>query len=489
MGLWPARLICYICSGMKGRFRISVIMMIISMVVLASFQAWWLRKSYGEEDETLKIRTSLLFRETVYALQVSKLQLDSNFRVPLPSQSNAVGVINVLRERVRDSVRTLPPGVKSTMILSMSNTAGDTAGNKTFMRYGMESAFDVLLGSETASDSLKVSEISQAYNKTLSQQKIDVPYKVIRTAQKPGTIRHRQPGPPNLPDRPDVTIGFMYPVTYRLELGNTVPYLLGKITPQLLFAVFLLTITSLSFLMMYRNLMAQRKLAAIRNDFISNITHELKTPIATVSVAIEALRNFNALDDPRKTREYLDISQNELQRLSLLVDKVLKLSMFENKAIELKPEMLDLKDVVAEVAASMRLQLEKFKAHLSIEHDGDTSLKGDRLHLTSVVFNLLDNALKYSRSSPAIRMEVKQADNAVLLSVVDNGLGIAPEYRERIFEKFFRVPSGDTHNAKGYGLGLSYVAHVVQKHEGTISVDSQPQIGSRFTIKLPKANE
>jgi two-component system, OmpR family, phosphate regulon sensor histidine kinase PhoR len=205
-------------------------------------------------------------------------------------------------------------------------------------------------------------------------------------------------------------------------------------------------------------------------------------------VAIEALKNFNALQDPQRTREYLDISSNELQRLSLLVDKVLKLSMFEKKEIELRIETLDLTTLAEEVEASMRLQLEKQHAQLTLTHSGDTTLQGDRLHLLSVIFNLVDNALKYSTGAPSIQIELTGTEKDVQLSVKDNGIGIASEYKEKIFEKFFRVPTGDTHNAKGYGLGLSYAAHVVQKHGGFISVDSQPGLGTRFTVILPRTH-
>jgi len=226
----------------------------------------------------------------------------------------------------------------------------------------------------------------------------------------------------------------------------------------------------------------------LKNEFIANITHELKTPIATVGVAIEALKNFNAMHDPQRTKEYLDISSNELQRLGLLVDKVLKLSMFEKKEIDLKYETFDLRELVDEVVASMRLQIEKHGAMVSVTQSGDSVLEGDRLHLLSVVFNLLDNALKYSKSQPSIHISIDGEDSSVRLSISDNGIGIAPEYKNRIFEKFFRVPTGDAHNAKGYGLGLSYVAQVVEKHRGTISVDTQVSKGTTITLTIPKKN-
>jgi two-component system phosphate regulon sensor histidine kinase PhoR len=240
--------------------------------------------------------------------------------------------------------------------------------------------------------------------------------------------------------------------------------------------------------LLYRNLLKQRRLAELKNEFISNITHELKTPIATVGVAIEALQNFNVTDNPQRTQEYLSISKNELQRLSLLVDKVLKLSMFEKKEMDMKPEPVNLSVIAGEVLASMRLQLEKYHATISKTEEGNTTVEGDRLHLQSVIFNLVDNALKYGGENPAINIDIKDNSSTVTLTISDNGMGIPPEYRSKVFEKFFRVPHGDTHNAKGYGLGLSYVAQVVKKHNGTIELESQPGKGTTFIITLPKAS-
>jgi two-component system phosphate regulon sensor histidine kinase PhoR len=325
-------------------------------------------------------------------------------------------------------------------------------------------------------DSVTIKEITTAYTTRLKEDKTPVAFTVIK---KDST--HKLPEAAN-----DITIGFLRPVTYHLTLQNTFAYLVKKLTLPILFSLFLVGITIISFVLLYRNLIKQHKLAALKNEFISNITHELKTPIATVGVAIEALRNFNAIHDPQRTKEYLDISSNELQRLSLLVDKVLKLSMFEKKEIELKYETVNLKEVVDEVATSMRLQMEKYHTKISITNDGDLNIAGDRLHLLSVVFNLLDNALKYSKGDPAIHIDLKEKDNNVVMTVTDNGIGIPSEYKNKLFEKFFRVPAGDTHNAKGYGLGLSYVAHVIRKHRGSISVDSQPGTGSKFVITLPK---
>ncbi|MFZ1261767.1 MAG: ATP-binding protein, partial [Chitinophagaceae bacterium] len=139
-----------------------------------------------------------------------------------------------------------------------------------------------------------------------------------------------------------------------------------------------------------------------------------------------------------------------------------------------------------EVVDSLKLQLEKNHASVVVTREGDLTLQGDRLHLLSVIFNLLDNALKYSKEEPSIKIDLRGNEENIVLNVADNGIGIPQEYKDKVFDKFFRIPHGDTHNAKGYGLGLSYVAQVIQKHNGTIYIESQPDTGTIFTITLPK---
>jgi two-component system, OmpR family, phosphate regulon sensor histidine kinase PhoR len=292
------------------------------------------------------------------------------------------------------------------------------------------------------------------------------------------------------------------------------PFLLRKIIPEAAFALFVFFITSMSFWLVYKNFIKQKQLTAIKNAFISNITHELKTPIATVSVALEALQSFDALENRALTKEYLDISRGELQRLSMLVDKVLKLAIFDEKEPELQVESVNLPDLVRHVADSLRLQFEKNGAVFSLNYDENTPLNidADPTHLTSVVYNLLDNALKYggkkidisihpewaNKAKNEAKNSEKNAQNAVYtegspplisginLQIKDDGKGIPNEYQDKIFDKFFRVPTDDVHDTKGHGLGLSYVAAVVRLHGGSISVESEEGNGSCFSIFLPK---
>jgi two-component system, OmpR family, phosphate regulon sensor histidine kinase PhoR len=507
------------------------ILMIVAITAITGFQVFWLKENYTKEKKNLEFKSNVVFKETVRRLQSKKLNLDKvftdstgNIRIelfddrPLPigHPAELTNILNDVTIRVTDSLNSkvfvnkpktiirrakrsadsfeLRPK-RSNMIISMDESfSHDSTRSIQFERKAPPGEIVRFLYSvDSLQDSLKIKEIDSACRIAFRKEGLNIPITISRddsSFTKERRIPLDQP-----PAFNKVTIGFARPVTYELKLGNTFVYIVKKMASPILFSLFLVGVTVLAFVLLYRNFQRQKKLTNIKNEFISNITHELKTPIATVGVAIEALRNFNALNDPQRTKEYLDISQNELHRLSLLVDKVLKLSMFEKKEIELKYEPLDLKELVNEVVSSMRLQIEKHNAIVSINVKGDTTIRGDKLHLLSVVFNLLDNALKYGnghlpgaigQGNIVVKFDLEEKGGNVVLTVADNGIGIAPEYREKVFEKFFRVPGGNTHNTKGYGLGLSYVAHVIQKHKGQITVESQQGLGAEFIITLPK---
>lgn len=469
---------------MSKKFYIPVVLMAVTIAIITVFQGYWLYKNYKEEQRILRIKSNFLFRETVYKLQASKLNLDTNINFRYQNRGAIISITNAIRQRFKDSMKHIP---KDGPTMVMQTTPGKFAGTDTNIKMFLggrpgDRVFDFLTSVDSLQKPISVNEITERYQTALLKDKITVPFTILIL----DTVTRREFGSPPDPDNNNVTIGFANPVTYQLNFSNTGPYILKKLSIPIVVSVLLISITLLSFLLLYKNLLQQRRLAAVKNEFISNITHELKTPIATVSVAIEALKNFNALQDPQRTKEYLDISGQELQRLSLLVDKVLRLSMFEKHQVTVNKEPVDIKQLVEEVAATLRLQFEKHEAQFNVHAEGQQFIvMADRMHITSVIYNLLDNALKYSGNNPTIEVLLKEMNDGVELAVVDNGIGIAEEYTQKIFDKFFRVPQGNTHNVKGYGLGLSYVAYIVQLHKGIIAVKSQPGVGSRFTIKLP----
>jgi two-component system phosphate regulon sensor histidine kinase PhoR len=481
-------------------------LMILAILAITGFQVFWLWQQYGREQKLLDTKSDMLFRESVFSLQAEKLKLEEpgkkdtsrpQIQITLKSSNadgeifdtagnkNVINYVNIIREKVSDSNRS-----KKSMIISMDDSRviyrGDSLQpNQTMDWEGKNNGgkvFQFLYGLDSLQDSLTIKEVENSFAARLATEKMNIPFTIDRKE-----IAGRQM---SVPAMHEVTVGFAHPISFRMIPGNTFPYLLKKMGSPILFSIFLIGLTVLTFILLYRNLLQQRRLTVLKNDFISNITHELKTPIATVQVAIEALRNFNALKDPAKTNEYLDISQQELHRLSMLVDKVLRLSMFENREVQLMPEPFDLRALVKEVAGSFQPLFEKHGAKVQINYTGDNFIiEADRLHLMSVVYNLLDNALKYGGTAPVINVDVDMSGTEARIIVQDNGMGIPAAYQEKIFEKFFRLPQGgDRHNVKGYGLGLSYVAHIIQKHKGRIQVNSETGKGSTFIITLPKLN-
>lgn len=470
--------------------------MAISILAIAAFQYYWLSKAYEREERTLEMRTNFMFRDAVRSVQASKLKLDrfvdTTKTSPFILQQNKAGRVRLItpRQKMESMLDVVMNKVKDSngRMIVLSQKISDSLhlidrnfpGRRDRM---MQFLFDI----DSLQDSVRIKELDSAFVKRMDEQNFEIPFIINRLETKDrGDSSDHLNAKEIMPAFNEVTVGFRNPITYRLTIDNKTSVILKRIAIPVLFSIFLVAFTALSFWLLYRNLLRQNRLGEIKNEFISNITHELKTPIATVSVAIEALRSFNANIDAQRTKEYLDISANELQRLSLLVDKVLKLSMFEKREIDLQYEPLDMRALVQEVASSLRLQLEKHHAQLNISSEGNTTLEGDRLHLLSVVFNLLDNAIKYSKDAPKIDVAIIGNDTYLNLVIKDSGIGIPEEYKGRIFEKFFRVPTGNLHNAKGYGLGLSYVAHVINRHKGTIDVESIPGDGSKFIISLPK---
>jgi signal transduction histidine kinase len=262
--------------------------------------------------------------------------------------------------------------------------------------------------------------------------------------------------------------------------------LLKSISAQILFALSLFIITSAAFFFTYRNLKKQEALNILRNDFISNISHELKTPVSTVSVALEVLKNFEMVSDPEKSNEYLEIAQNEMKRLDQLITQVLNTSILEDNREYLLLKDTDLVDLTREVLSSLQTRFIQSgaKVELSVKPEVIT-LNLDKLHIQGVLLNLLDNSLKYRSEQPHIFINIEEKSSYVHLKISDNGPGIPKEYISKIFDKFFRVPMGDTHNIKGYGLGLSYAYLVMKHHSGSIEVKNMNEGGCEFTLTFP----
>lgn len=273
---------------------------------------------------------------------------------------------------------------------------------------------------------------------------------------------------------------------YAVSVNNYAFHLLKKITPQILFVVFLLIVTSAAFLFTYHTLKEQIKLGIIKNEFISNMSHELKTPISTVKVALEAINNFHPITDNQTTRDYLEMAAHETERLEMLVNQSLNISLIEQGRMVLQKEPYDIKTLLDKTLQAMQVRFRQNNAEVHVNMTAEnTQVNIDILHMQGVLVNLLDNSLKYGNETPVINIGISEDATHVFVSIADNGLGIPEEYISKVFDKFFRVPTGNLHNVKGYGLGLSYVKQVIAQHGGSITAGNLQQ-GCIFTIALPK---
>lgn len=478
---------------------LAVSLMISSMLLLLFFELFWLRREYREQREWLTSTTDYLFQKSVFETQDQILvrwlkRASTDEGIPQEVAADNIGEILLEKNPPKlhiDISENHDESTKDSLeiehISFFTATSKDTGNvsRKISLRisdFDGEKNFTML---DLTGDTISMNRLEKEYRQRLDTAGIYLPFQLKKVSETELADMKT-----NWKERPFKTAPIFAGVNsgrYYLAIFPDAQWLLiRKIVPQMLFSVFLFLLTALAFWIIFRNLQQQRRLIALKNDFIGNITHELKTPITTVGVAIEALSNFNALQDPKKTEDYLEISRNELKRLSLLVDKVLRMSLFEQQEPELKLENFDLRELVEEILRTMRLQFDKFAAKVHFEPQGQNfQLEADRLHITSVIYNLIDNALKYSQDHPKIDIELHQEGNQLALSVRDNGRGIPPEYQSRIFDKFFRVPAGDRHDTKGHGLGLSYIASVVRKHRGRINLNSKVGEGSEFVVFLP----
>ena len=543
--------------------------MILTILLVALGQGYWLLRLYDNEFDNLKKGMDVQFRNSFYQLQRTRFLNDSvlfseitdtiytekeqqkPLRIPLIKQnknlvleingkfipdSNDIKQINKINPENIASIRmvkqadqfTLPPELIEMMIIrsedlnedgDMKKDSSEYMNNLRLKAIGIDDSISeknsvfinlpegkkttpekvksgtsrkipiirMISNNKTLNDSIPISDIKKYFDATLQQQ---LTYKVIRQQWKRGEDLKKDKAKDTLNGfiTSEQISGIKNPFSYQILFPETRKYMIKQMMGQIAGSILMILVLMTAFSFIYHTINRQRRLADMKNEFISNITHELKTPIATVHVALEALQNFNAIDDPKKSKEYLDISMSELTRLELLVDKVLKRSMLEKDAIKMDATTIDLHQLVEKVILTMKVQFEKWNATLNITTVGENfSILADRLHMTSVIYNLLENAIKYSDGKPEIDIRLTEMDNSVRLDISDKGIGIPKAYQDKIFEPFFRVPHQDRHDAKGHGLGLSYVAQIIKLHHGTITISNAAVKGTVFTIDLPTA--
>jgi two-component system phosphate regulon sensor histidine kinase PhoR len=272
-----------------------------------------------------------------------------------------------------------------------------------------------------------------------------------------------------------------------LQFDETDPYLIKRMIWLIIASIIFTAIIIWAFALTVRTLFTQKKLSEIKSDFINNMTHELKTPLATISLAVDALTNAKVINDEEKIRYYSAMIKDENKRMNKQVETILQAARIERQEITLNSVELDAHSVIRKTADNLALQIGQNAGSLSLHLKAQQhNIYADEVHFSNIVFNLLDNAIKYAKpEGPKIEIETVNTGHMLTLRVKDNGIGMNKETVSHIFEKFYRAHTGNIHNVKGFGLGLSYVKAMAEAHGGKVRVESTPGKGSTFILMLP----
>ncbi len=481
--------------------------MIISQFLLSTFVISWLNKQYSEEKSLLKkelIDTYVSSREqvldTVLIRQVimPTLSEDSITEMTKPmlgmtghNVSDSIEMNFFIDTRDKDHPKAQMTTISLNSVPDSIMVSGSKEKEDAFFRglnnilvrstklFMFESSDTLEAGSTlkvVLRDMIDSSLFMQAFDEKIIAERPELTYTWVPIKQN-DTLMEKS-GEFLIYEQPSDKLPAVRPENYQWLL-------IAAIWPQLVFALVLLLLTALSFYLSYISLRKQVALNHIRNDFVSNLTHELKTPVATVKVALESLQRFDILKDKERTKDYLEMSSKEIKRLDSLISKVLNHVLLEDNSGLVNPELFKLKELTEEVVARFSDRTVKLNAKISINIEADIYLSADRLLCQGIIHNLLDNSLKYSDKSPEIEISAHTSGNKILIEFSDNGPGIPEKHLGSIFEKFFRVPAFNKHNVKGHGLGLSYVDLVMKAHKGKVQVRNRKPHGCKFTLEFP----
>ncbi len=263
-------------------------------------------------------------------------------------------------------------------------------------------------------------------------------------------------------------------------------YLLSSLWLTLFASILLTSAMGYTFYRTVNYFLRQKRISEIKTDFINNMTHEFKTPIATINLAIDALKNPKVISDQSKIQHYSEVIRQENQRMNMQVESVLRMALMEKKELELNMEKEDVRGLIEEAISHIRLNLESKGGRLqTFYNDQRSQLWMDKNHFINTIINILDNAIKYSNGAPEVKIVTETSTDYFIIVISDKGVGMSKEEQKHIFDRFYRVSSGNIHNIKGHGLGLSYAKGIIEAHKGRIEVESEKGMGSKFYIYLP----
>ncbi|GAB3816357.1 sensor histidine kinase [Pontibacter rugosus] len=490
---------------MKQRVKLILILMSVSTCCLLAFQFYWSYEAFQSASKAFKtdinaalqaaVDREMELRQDYIASKYETWLADTNlvnidchvdtasgttvFTVSdRKASDNDEATFTIGFQEYRAEEGKMTPKVKQYFIKRFVNhTVRPNLQEKVAIYYTRQ--LGDLLEETYKKEKLNKARLQQLFTEALAAREVEAGYQLSFSGNEPA-------------------VGEAFPYATRtFEFGFRKPFnqvkayfpdpnkvLLLRMKWVLLSSLVLIAVTICCFAYTILTILRQKKLAELKSDFVNNMTHELRTPVATISIAAEAIQAFNL--SKTSAEEYLSIIRQQSGRLSHLIDSILKNLAFEQDQLELAPHPASLQQLAEQAILQHKPQLDLAGAGVTYDFPAQPILvNADELHLLNVLSNLIENALKYSRGTLQLHLRCQQKNGQAILSVQDNGIGIPAAMQAKVFDKFFRVTNGNTHNTKGYGLGLSYAKTIIERHGGSISLQSQEQKGSTFILSLP----
>lgn len=472
---------------MKLQIRLILIFVSLSVLGIFFFQGYWLWNSFRIDKQQLQRTINETFQVAIgeeLTLRLEKLKNDSTpeaFHGEIEFQFTVDSTSTIQKPRLSPYTRTrLQQQAKNDSVIYKLHNPEDIPL--------MRTAFKGIWQAVNGLSPVDLSQVDSLWNRHLEQENITSKH-FIDFTQGPDTLLDT-----TLPDNYNPT-DLMSTQKFGVSTDDSIGIQGFIISPDkaifkqmgslMVASLFLLVITTACYLFLIRTIFKQKTIAQIKNDFVNNMTHELKTPITITYSAIDALQTFKLVEQKETRDEYFTLCRQQLKHLSGLVEKILSMAVDERKNFRLQKELFPLQPILDSLLQQFKLKAGK-PISFSIDVSNELFIYADKLHFTNVISNLIDNAIKYSGATVDIQISARNVNGQTRISVTDNGTGIPPSQQNRIFERFYRVPKGNIHDVKGFGLGLSYVKDIIEKHNGSIAVQSKEKQGSTFTILIPE---
>ncbi len=472
---------------MKKQFTSLVIILVtLASIGLMLIQVYWIRNA-------MQVRQAIFVRDVNQAMSrvvftINKLRYQEyylNSKNIYAQNQNAFAIFDSINQDLLSHSMKMNSMDEITRFLDQRNKINQ-AYQKLFNRFRSYDDVAFFTTNRQKIDSLVGNALSERNIKTDYEFGVYKPLKnamiIQRTGKYPNQLLHNS----FVYDLAPMGLNIQFPLKFLLYFPNEKLFIVSTLYRLLFvsFGLFLIIIGAFYFSIHIIN--KQKKLSEMKNDLINNMTHEFKTPISTISLACEALKDKDIQKSDEIYNNYISVIDEENKRLGTMAEHILRSASLERGGIKLRQEDLDIHELIRQGVNSKQINAESKGGNITMDLKAQNPMVwGDRIHLTNSIINLLDNSLKYNLNTPVIEISTKNLQDGLLISVKDNGIGISKANQKKIFDKLYRVHTGNRHDFKGFGLGLSYVKSIIEQHGGKITVESEPDQGSTFHIYLP----